>query len=179
MTDRPLITPDTKVSALLDAYPELETVLIELAPPFRKLRNPVLRRTVARLTSLAQAAKVGGVDVRELVLTLRRAVGQGDVDVQPSADGADDILSALPEWLTADKVVVKLDADAILKTDELPLEAVNLRLRSLQPGEWLELRSSFHPAPLLDALRQAGRQVICVRVGEATYATYTSPPDDR
>ena len=59
MTDRPLITPETKVGALLDAYPELEAVLIELAPPFRKLKNPVLRRTVARLTSLAQAAKVG------------------------------------------------------------------------------------------------------------------------
>ncbi|MFH1755446.1 MAG: DUF1858 domain-containing protein, partial [Candidatus Latescibacterota bacterium] len=59
-TNRPSITPDMKVSALLEAYPELEDVLIGIAPAFKKLRNPVLRRTVAKLTSLRQAAQVGG-----------------------------------------------------------------------------------------------------------------------
>ncbi len=53
--NRPAITPDLKLGDLLDAYPELEDVLIEIAPAFRKLRNPVLRRTVAKLTSLRQA----------------------------------------------------------------------------------------------------------------------------
>lgn len=178
MTDRPLITPETKVGALLDAYPELEAVLIELAPPFRKLKNPVLRRTVARLTSLAQAAKVGGIDVRELVLTLRRSVGQGDSDLSTSAEDSGEILPAPPTWLTAEKVVVSLDADELLATDALPLEAVTRRLRSTQSGEWLELRSSFHPAPLIDALRQQRRQVICVRANGGAYLTYVSPDGD-
>jgi len=31
------ILPSTKVAALLDRYPQLEEVLIELAPPFKKL----------------------------------------------------------------------------------------------------------------------------------------------
>ena len=34
------ITPSTKVSELLDAYPELEETLIGIAPPFKKLGNP-------------------------------------------------------------------------------------------------------------------------------------------
>ncbi|MEO2194672.1 MAG: DUF1858 domain-containing protein [bacterium] len=41
------ITPSTKVAELLAAYPELEAVLIGMAPPFKKLKNPVLRRSVA------------------------------------------------------------------------------------------------------------------------------------
>ncbi len=51
-----IITPQTKVKELLDAYPELEPVLIDMAPAFKKLRNPVLRRTIARVTSIKQAA---------------------------------------------------------------------------------------------------------------------------
>jgi hypothetical protein len=46
------IEPSTKVAALLDRYPELEDVLIEMALPFKKLRNPILRRSVAKVASL-------------------------------------------------------------------------------------------------------------------------------
>jgi hypothetical protein len=43
------IGPETTVGALLEAYPELERVLMEMAPAFAKLRNPVVRRTVAKV----------------------------------------------------------------------------------------------------------------------------------
>ncbi len=67
------ITPDTKVGALLEAYPELEEHLIACAPAFAKLRNPLLRRTVAKVATLEQAARVGGIGVRDLVRRLREA----------------------------------------------------------------------------------------------------------
>ncbi len=68
MTDRNIeITPSITVHALLDAYPELEEVLICIAPPFKKLRNPILRRTVAKVATLKQAASVGGVSIDELI----------------------------------------------------------------------------------------------------------------
>ena len=57
--DKPLITSTTKVADLLKSYPELEDVLIAMAPPFKKLKNPVLRRSVAKLATLQQAAAVG------------------------------------------------------------------------------------------------------------------------
>ena len=34
------ILPSTTVHELLTAYPELEEKLIDIAPPFKKLRNP-------------------------------------------------------------------------------------------------------------------------------------------
>ena len=47
-----IIAPKTKVAELIDAYPQLEQVLIDYVPAFEKLRNPVLRKTVARITTL-------------------------------------------------------------------------------------------------------------------------------
>ena len=75
-----LITPKTKVGELLDAYPELEPVLMNLAPAFKKLKNPVLRKTVGKVATLQQAASLGGIQVTEIINTLRAEVGQESFD---------------------------------------------------------------------------------------------------
>ena len=69
------ITAETKVAALLARYPELEDVLIAMAPPFKKLKNPILRGSVAKVASLRQAAMVGRLAVEDMVNQLRAAVG--------------------------------------------------------------------------------------------------------
>jgi hypothetical protein len=85
---KPPITPQTKVAELLDACPELEEVLVQMAPPFKKLRNPVLRRTIARVTSLEKAASVANLPLRELITGLRSAAGQ-PVDDEGADAGED------------------------------------------------------------------------------------------
>ena len=70
------ITPATKIADLLKEFPQLEATLIKYSPAFSALKNPVLRRTVAKVTSLQQAAKVGNVSIVEMVDTLRAEVGQ-------------------------------------------------------------------------------------------------------
>jgi len=66
-----IITPKTKIYDLLEAYPQLEDPLITAAPQFKKLKNPILRRTIARVTTLSQAATIGGIRVEDLVNALR------------------------------------------------------------------------------------------------------------
>ena len=73
------ISPRTKVGELLDAFPELEPVLMAMSPAFEKLKNPVLRKTVAKVATLQQVSVVGGMNIDEMVRILRRKVGQGDV----------------------------------------------------------------------------------------------------
>jgi len=153
MKDRPPITPETKVAALLEAYPELEEVLIAAAPPFAKLRNPVLRRTIARVTSLERAASVGGISARELVLTLRAAVGlesggedlNGLDDSPTEADGPAD-------WVDASRVRWTVDADALLEAGSQPISEVQQRARTLKGDDLGMIRSSFRPAPLIEML---------------------------
>lgn len=146
------ITPETKVGELLDHYPQLEDLLIQLAPAFKKLRNPVLRRTVARVATLANAAQVGGVPPRELVATLREAAGQKALEHE---DGTTDASTQHP-WIVDCAVTERVDADALLAQGQSPLEAVNGRLASLPQGSALCVTSSFVPAPLIDVVTARG-----------------------
>ena len=74
--DKLQITPSVTVYKLLEAYPELQEVLIGMAPPFRKLRNPILRRSVAKVATLKHASLVGNVPLNDLIRKLREFVGQ-------------------------------------------------------------------------------------------------------
>jgi hypothetical protein len=145
------------VAELLESWPELEPVLIAQAPAFRRLKNPVLRRTVARVATLEQAAGVGGVPVRELVAVLRRAAGmEGDLWTTQSPGGHGGGASAAPPWLDPVRVVETLDADALLDAGEVPLARVSARARTLPPGGLLRVESGFRPVPLVEALGRQG-----------------------
>ena len=69
------ISPKTKVGELLDAYPELEHVLMAMSPAFEKLKNPVLRKTVAKVATLQQVCIVGGVNIDEMIRILKKKRG--------------------------------------------------------------------------------------------------------
>ncbi|NLX12762.1 MAG: DUF1858 domain-containing protein [Phycisphaerales bacterium] len=159
--ERPPITPAMRVGDLLDLYPELEDVLIELAEPFRRLKNPVLRKTVARLTTLQKAAVVANVPLGRLMRTLREAAGQA-----PDDFGVDDPevatvtpASELPAWLRDARIVETIDADAMLERGEHPIGRIQTLLAALQTGEVVCLSASFRPEPLLQLVQQKGFEI--------------------
>jgi len=158
--DKPAnITPLTTIGDLLDSYPELEEVLITQAPAFRKLRNPVLRRTVARIATVEKAAEIAGIPVPELVRTLRKAVG---LDVEPDAQArspmpADaDEAAAAPGWVIVENVRETIDVDALLDEGVVPLASVLKQARELKGPEILRVVSTFRPAPLIEKLEASG-----------------------
>lgn len=151
---KPEITPDLKVGALLEHYPELEGTLIGLSPEFQRLRNPVLRRTVARIATLRQVARVGGLEVGTLVGALRAAAGL-DACTTDSRDGEAD--AAPPAWWR--EPVRTLDARPIIEGGGHPLPEVLKALEDLPRGEVFCLVTPFVPEPLLDVVRGRGHQV--------------------
>jgi len=109
MSDEPLhIQPSTKVAALLDAYPELEDVLIKMAPPFKKLKNPVLRKSIGKVATLQQAAIVGRIDVTSMIDQLRRAVGEAPIE-PTETPSVDDYLGSAPNWFDESCVATSID----------------------------------------------------------------------
>ena len=76
------ITPHTNIDDLLDAYPELEDKFIELAPLFIKLKNPALRKTVAKVTNLKQASTIANVPLTDLINGLRKKAGMNEIKVK-------------------------------------------------------------------------------------------------
>jgi TusA-related sulfurtransferase len=153
-----LILPSTKIAALLDHFPQLEDVLIGLAPPFQKLKNPILRKSVARVASLRQAAAVGRMDVLELVNRLRAAVGQENLSAGVAATDTSSYFSPCPEWFSASRIVASIDEKAS-DPDKMPVVTLLQRAAKLQPGEMLELITTFLPAPGIDILKSKGLQV--------------------
>ncbi len=153
-----ILSPATRIGPLLDAHPELEEVLISISPEFARLRNPLLRRTVARVATLEQAAKIGGVPVPELVGRLRQALGQASPEAEsvPATEGAD---APPPAWVVGAAPTAVLSAEEVLGSGRTPVAVVSARLAAAAPGEVVLLRAPFHPAPLIDAIRAKGYEV--------------------
>jgi len=170
MTDKLIITPKTRIRELIDAYPEAEETLISMAPAFSKLRNTVLRNTVARVTSLSQAALIANLDVAYLVNCLRQKVGQVAMVYSPEADP--NSIKAPPAWFNKDKVTATLDARPLLEAGLHPFTEVFENLSKLESGSIFELISGFIPAPLIDKARLKGYHAYPVEESVGEFHTY-------
>ena len=154
------ITSQSKLLDVLEAHPQLEEQIIHIAPPFRNLKNPVLRRTVGKLATLEQVARIGGMDAGKLVNTLRRAVGQDELGDETTTPLVVEVPAAAddPDWMGSNPQFT-LDGAALLKHGEVPLGKVNELLGQLNPGGFILLVTDFEPSPILEAMQKQNRRV--------------------
>ncbi len=171
------IGPSTKVAALLDCYPELEETLIGIAPPFKKLKNPILRKSVAKVASLRQAAAAAGVPVADLVNTLRGAVGQSPIALENSG-GDDAYYLPQPDWFNQAKVTASIDEEKDGNEDAMAITGVLQRASELKENEILELITSFLPAPGIDVMRNKGYQTWSRKENSGLIRTYFTKSTD-
>jgi hypothetical protein len=167
-----IITPKTKIYDLLEAYPELEEILISSAPEFKKLKNPVLRKTIARITNISQAATIGNLKVDELVNKLREKVGQGSLE-QLDESGTK-YATVCPEWFRKEAVAQTIDIREMLNRDEQPVHEVLSAIKKLNENEILEIIAPFIPAPLLDKTLSLNYKHWLDKKAEGEYRIYFS-----
>ncbi|MGE0018677.1 MAG: DUF1858 domain-containing protein [Draconibacterium sp.] len=152
MEQKIIITPKTKVLELIENYPQLENVLIEYAPAFKNLKNPVLRKTVAKIATLQQAAAIGGVKTEELINRLRKEIGQDlateNMDIHYNY--------RKPEWFAEDKIVKRFNASEMLAVGEHPVNQVISDLNKLGEDTIYLLIAPFLTAPLIDKATSLG-----------------------
>jgi hypothetical protein len=141
-----IITPKTKVLQLIETYPQLEDVLIQYAPAFKKLKNPALRKTVARIATLQQAAAIGSVKVEDLINHLRKEVGQDLF----TGDAGSVYTTQRPNWFSEELIETEFDAKEMLAAGEHPVNQVIADLNSMNSGKIYKLLAPFLPAPLID-----------------------------
>jgi Domain of unknown function (DUF1858) len=171
------ITPETKIAEMLEAYPQLEEILIRQSPHFKALKNPILRKTVAKVATLERASQMSGIPVRRLVATLRAAVGlpgEPGADLGPELEPAA-VDAVAPEWFDEGKVRATIDADDLLAKGEVPLPRINQAVATLPPGALLRVKSAFRPAPLLEALHTAGHRTYVTKAAFEAFHTYVCP----
>ena len=163
------ITPSVTVHTLLEVYPELEEVLIGIAPPFKKLRNPFLRKSVAKVATLKHISSVGGVPLDELIDRLREATGQ-----PKRKDSYEDqsYLGEQPDWFSPARISLTLDGDKVEDKDRMTLVVILEEARNVKEGEIIELVTSFLPAPGIDILKSKGYSVWTRRENDDLFKSY-------
>ena len=164
-----LITPKTKIGELLEAFPQLEPVLMDLAPAFKKLKNPVLRKTIGRVATLQQAASVGGLSVSELVNALRAEAGQ-ELFSPPKETG--DINYQEPGWFDPEKVSIRFEATPLINSGQNPMQEVFRRLDKLEEGGLFLLVTPFLPAPIIELITHKGYDHYCMEANRDEFHTF-------
>jgi len=150
------ITPATRVGDLLDNYPELEETFIGIAPPFKKLKNPFLRKSVAKVATIKHISSVGNVPLKELLDKLRQAVGQPLTD-----DFFEDenYFHETPDWFSREKIVQSFDESKIEDKTRMTLSTILIEAKDVKKGEIIELTTTFLPAPGIDRMKSMGYSV--------------------
>ena len=172
MTDARLqIEPSTRVADLLDAYPELEDRLIRMAPPFKKLKIPFLRKSVAKVATLRQAAVAARLDLKEMVDELRTAVGQPPLAEVETVDEAS-YLGDEPDWFEPHLVATIIDDREWDDARPMAINRVVTALSDLESRQVVELVTTFLPAPGIDVARRRGVVTWSVREEPELVRTY-------
>ncbi len=164
------IQPGTKLFEVFAEHPEMEKQVMEMAPVYRNLQNPVLRRTVGRLATLEKVAMIGKLEVTTFVNALRKSAGQPPLtgDEQPEAPA---LPTSAPDWLkgTPERVI---DGTAMLNGGEHPLGLVTQLMQDLPAGKHLLLQTNFPPLPLVEAMEKQGYRVFGIESAPGEHMTY-------
>jgi len=164
------ITLETKISELLNDYEGMKDILIEINPKFKKLNNPVLRRTIAKIAGVRQAAIVGGMEPMDLLNKLRKAVGQNVIEGAVD-DESKSVTSEVPKWIL-NKPASTLYVNELLDRELNPLAESHKALRNLKKGEIITIVSDFQPKPLIDEFSKLGYEVYLQKVDDDEFVTY-------
>ena len=163
------ITPSVTVHSLLNEYPELEEVLIGIAAPFKKLKNPILRKSIGKVATIKHIASVGGVPLDELIEKLREAVGQSST-MESYSD--QNYFGKQPDWFAPEKIELSIDEDKLEDKNRMTLTIILKEAKNVKKGEIIELVTSFLPAPGIDILKSKGYSVWSKKEGNDLIKSY-------
>ena len=150
----PRVTADTTIARALAADPDLLDRLVAFNARFAKLRNPILRRTMAKLATFADAARVAGVALPALLDVANGVVAEANAAPAAALPPA----AAAPDWVAVIDLAsaARLDVRPILAAGEDPFARIMGVVAKLAPEAPLILDAPFDPAPLRRVLAQKG-----------------------
>jgi len=129
-----------------------------------------LRKSVAKVATLKQAAIAGRLDLSTMINQLREAIGQPPLGAM-EAISEEHYLGTAPSWFDKSCVASSID-DRVVDSDEMAINRILRALRDLDARQVVELTTTFLPAPGIDAARNKGLITWTVREEEELFKTY-------
>jgi uncharacterized protein (DUF2249 family) len=155
------ISVSDRVSSVLARDDSLIEVFAAVSPAFERLRNPAMRRVMSKLVTVAQAARIGGVDAELLLSRLNAHIGRatsepacGDTMHEAMEAAGRERPPALAA-IAADAVVM-LDVRDELRNGREPFSRIMAARRSMPADGALCVRAIFEPVPLYAVMARQG-----------------------
>lgn len=156
-----VISRTDRVSTVIARDESLIDVFISLSPAFERLRVAGMRKVMARLVTVEQAARMAGVDADELVARLNGHATTGAGMMSPTDEGIGVMTTdaeARPKALAgipADRIV-EVDVRDELRAGREPFSHIMGALRTVPPGGAFSVRAIFEPVPLYAVMKKQG-----------------------
>lgn len=151
------IQPETRLSVVLDAHPELESRLMAALPALAGVRSPSMRRSLLEGTTIEQAARLAGLPVPEFAAVIRAWAGEEEEEPACGPGGHAPLpATPRPQWASRSTPRFRVGADEMLAAGVHPAGKVKQCGAMLGAGEMVVLASSFCPAPLIEMMRRSG-----------------------
>ena len=147
-----------RISTVLGRDPRMLDVLLACSPAFGHLRNPLLRKTMARLATVEHAARVAQIDPHVLLTRLNAALAGEEVPDAPIRRIDAPAEPTRPEAIArlSTDHIVECDVREDLRAGREPLNRIMAAARSVGDGQALRLRAIFEPVPLYPVLARKG-----------------------
>ncbi len=172
-----VILAKTKVKEMLNKYPQLKDVLIEMSPKFSKLNNRFVLNTVGKWATVADIARIGGFSLCELLHRLNAEVGMEKelFKVAPECIKEEIVPEVKdekePRWIGEARQVIVED---VRNRDDFFFTDIMNQVKSLKKGQILKVVNSFYPAPLINVLQEEGYQVFYREEGVEKHVVYVN-----
>jgi uncharacterized protein (DUF2249 family) len=164
------INANTKIAYLLKAHPDAMETIISIDPKFETLRNPKLRKELAKRTSIAMASKMAGCEVGDFFSKLKPLGFEIDTETKAVLEDKKE-LPAFITTLTKNQII-DFDVRELLASGNDPLTLILDKVKSVRDGEALKVINTFEPVPLIKMLEKQGFDVYADIISNELVETY-------
>ena len=162
-----IIDQDTKISKILEEFPQAVDVIAEINTHFNKLKNPILRKFLAPRVCVKDAAKIGGVSVQVFLEKLKE---KGFTVAFPESDEVEVVAVAAFKVDTQHTTI--LDVRPVIQSGADPFSQIMAAVKALPNDRILEVINVFEPIPLIDVLKKKGFESWTQVVSKEEYHTF-------
>ena len=168
------INEHTKIAALLKHHPDALEKIVSIAPDFKKLRNPILRKLMAGRTSIAMASKIGKCTPEDFYKVLQPLGFTIEYKSSTSVKTSNNLKKELPNFIVEipQEHIVILDVREMLASGTDPLKRIQNKVKEMKQGEVLKIVNTFEPTPLIKLLEKQGFTAYVEEINNDIINTY-------
>lgn len=164
----------TKISDIINHNKISINAIASIAPPLKRLKNPILRKLMASRVTVTEAAKMGGCKVEDFARVLE-PLGYKFENIDKPEAASIPVKEEKPDWLKnapADDVIY-FDVRPIIEHGTDPLKEIMQKFKEVPAGKILCIINTFVPTPLIHLLQKDKAEASFVdKIADKEFHTY-------